>query len=848
MLLSASPSYVKLQYFILSFFKFIGLVAFGPVLPLSGQMLPQPAPEDVHPLVQAVRVLPAGRNAIEATPPQSDVWAHVIASAGIDPASEQCLNCHFTERTEEGPHPGKHLDRHDPATFGCILCHGGNGHSPDKREAHTSVEGFPFLEDRQIEAACGKCHLEPAVLDAPYLSGGRYVLNKFGCVTCHHLPVEIPARRYAPRLDFIGNKVTRAWLDQWLIDSTVYLPKSKMPRVEMTDLERAAIVELLSSLRLDEPLQPIEGIGDAEAGKRLFIESECQSCHTTPEVGHAVGPDLAKVDTKINRTWLMSYLKNPADLHPETKMPGYDFTNQQALDLTEYLLENANHESTGNVSNQAIKGRKVTKVEQPVEIDVSEVADGFRLFISKGCAQCHGIGKYMGVDIANQLLNSDIQESIRKIQTHQGVQIEVPEIDMPESDVRLMTVAILALRRNEIHDFLSHRSEGGALGNPEQFLEEFWELPIPAQHTAPDYYNEAVSQLNPEACGVCHQQQLEDWKTSRHAIAMGPGVYGQLVEQKPATVLTCQKCHAPLTEQAEFLPPGADEINDPTGTTGINEEYIPNKNFNENLQTHGIVCAACHVRSHQRFGPPYSEHAAAASVFAEGHHGGAVVASAYQDSAFCKPCHQFEEDGFSLNGKLLENTYNEWLESPHAKEGKTCQSCHMPDSRHRWRGIHDPESVKNALKLDVDIKHLQEAIEAEIRLTNLGAGHHLPTYLTPAIFVTVQLLDTTESLIPNTEAIRVIQRRVPLSLNKEIFDTRIPAGGTWAYTYKSSLPNNAKFLQVQLDVHPDHFYNDFFEVYKSKTSDAQAIIKHALEITEDSPYFLMSEQIPLFTE
>ncbi|MDE0043876.1 MAG: c-type cytochrome, partial [Candidatus Poribacteria bacterium] len=715
-----------------------------------------------------------------------------------------------------------------------------------KEEAHTSAEEFPFLIGHEIEAACGKCHVEPAVLDAPYLSGGRYVLNKYGCVTCHHLPVKIPVQRYAPRLDYIGNKVTRAWLNQWLNDPTVYLPKSKMPRVELSDLERTAIVEFLSSLRLDEQLQPIEGVGNAEAGKQLFVESECQSCHATPEVGHAVGPDLAKVDTKVNRTWLMSYLKNPADLHPETKMPSYDFTEQQILNLTEYFLADVTPTSTDGLSDSTVGEEKLSSMEQPTEIDAVKAADGFKLYISKGCAQCHGIGKYMGVNVTNQLLDNDIQDSIRRIQTHQGIQIEVPGIDMPESDVRLMTVAILALRRNEIHDAVTHKPDDGALGNPSQFLEEFWELPIPAQQKAPDYYNDAVSQLSPEACGICHQQQLEDWKTSRHAIAMGPGVHGQLVEQKPATIFTCQTCHAPLSEQAEFLPRGEDEVSNQAKLSG--REYIPNKGYDAELQSHGIVCAACHVRSHQRFGPPFSEHAAAAKNFAEGHHGGAVVASAYSDSAFCKPCHQFEENGFSLNGKLLENTYNEWLESPHAKEGKTCQSCHMPDRRHQWRGIHDPESVKNALKLDVEIRNHQESIEAEIRLTNQGAGHHLPTYLTPAIFVTTRLLDATETLIPKTEAIRVIQRRVPLSLDKEIFDTRIPAGGTWVYTYKAPLANSAKFLEIQLDVHPDHFYSDFFEVYKSKTPEGQMAIKQALEITENSPYLLMSKRLRLSEE
>ena len=94
----------------------------------------------------------------------------------------------------------------------------------------------------------------------------------------------------------------------------------------------------------------------------------------------------------------------------------------------------------------------------------------------------------------------------------------------------------------------------------------------------------------------------------------------------------------------------------------------------------------------------------------------------------------------------------------------------------------------------------------------------------------------------------MIQRRVPLSLDKEVFDTRIPAGGTWVYTYKAQFTDDARSLEVRLDVHPDHFYNDFFEVYKSKTSEGQTAIKHALEITENSPYLLMSKRMPLFEE
>src|SRR2546426_5119071 len=44
---------------------------------------------------------------------------------------------------------------------------------------------------------------------------------------------------------------------------------------------------------------------------------------------------------------------------------------------------------------------------------------------------------------------------------------------------------------------------------------------------------------------------------------------------------------------------------------------------------------------------------------------------AFLRSEFCQSCHQFTADGFALNGKLLENTYNEWKASRFAREGRS---------------------------------------------------------------------------------------------------------------------------------------------------------------------------------
>ncbi|MCZ6679781.1 MAG: c-type cytochrome [Candidatus Poribacteria bacterium] len=809
---------MKRFYGILVLFTAFGITIFSVLAQRSSQ--PPAANDDTHPLAQGVRIIVPPSTESAPAPQQPRDWGAIIQSLGLQPDTESCADCHFEGSSPTQAHPGNHLSLHPPETFGCVLCHGGDAQSTEQQAAHTSTEAFPFLNRRQVEANCGKCHTEPAVPGAHSLSGGRFVLNRYGCVTCHNLPVEIPVERYAPRLDTIGNKVTKAWLQRWLEDTTLYLPESKMPNIDMSADEREAIVAFLLTLRNDAFFQPIAGAGNAENGRKIFVDNECQSCHTLHGKGDPIGPELERVGIKVNRLWLTNYLRSPAAFHPNTKMPDYEFSDQDILDVTEYLLSNFS------------AGKPVLDKFSDVSSEPSRAREGFKFYISKGCAQCHGITRYMKVNITGQLRQWDIQEAVNRIQAHRGQRIEVPEIDIPESDLELMEVALRAMRQDEIYKALTYNLAEGTLGHTDRFLEAFWRFPIPMQGETPDAYNEKVAALDPEACGSCHTKQWEDWKTSRHAIAMGPGIWGQLVGTTPGFVESCSQCHAPLSEQHEYLPTS-------------DGEYAANRRYDAQLQSHGLACAVCHVRGHQRFGPPFSETEAAAGVLGEGHHGGAVVSRAYQDSAFCKPCHQFDADGFGLNGKLLENTYNEWRQSPHARDGQTCQSCHMPDRQHRWRGIHDPETVRKAVKLKVQVKNKGESIEADIQVTNEGAGHHLPTYVTPAIFVTVRLLDAFGNPIPDTEQVRVIQRRVPLSLDRELFDTRIPAGGTWAYTYQASRPKQAATLDIRIDVQPDHFYNGFFKAYRASSPGAQQYINDAFQTTEESPYLLLTRQIPL---
>jgi hypothetical protein len=267
---------------------------------------------------------------------------------------------------------------------------------------------------------------------------------------------------------------------------------------------------------------------------------------------------------------------------------------------------------------------------------------------------------------------------------------------------------------------------------------------------------------------------------------------------------------------------------------------------------HGVTCAGCHVRAHRHFGPPPKAFPPVAERFTGGQHGGAILSSDFHQGAFCAPCHQFDPAGLALNGKLLQNTHAEWAASSQRLQGETCQTCHMPGGDHRMPGIHDPLTVSRALELDIDwdFSPDQRRLRATVRLHNRGAGHHLPTYTTPALFVKVVLGDR-GGVIDSTLQIRAIQRRIQLGARRELFDTRIPAGGVWVFAFERRVPEQARLLSVIVEADPDHFYRSFFEKLAgsppfgaSRVRSAE-LIRQAHAQVLASPYILFARTIEL---
>jgi len=371
------------------------------------------------------------------------------------------------------------------------------------------------------------------------------------------------------------------------------------------------------------------------------------------------------------------------------------------------------------------------------------------------------------------------------------------------------------------------------------FLQQYWRLPIPPQGKPPQHFSLTEASLHPQDCGLCHPQQYQDWQQSQHSRSMGPGVYGQMLameQSDPASYTVCTTCHAPLSEQLPRLKQG--------------DTYSPNATFDARLRQAGLVCAACHVRQHQRFGPPRRPESRPPPVGAVLPHDGFTETVAFQRAEFCKSCHQFKPDDFALNGKLIENTYVEWLQSPYAQEGVQCQHCHMPERRHLWRGIHDPDMVRQAMTVTITPEHPSytpgSLMPVVITVTNSGAGHYFPTYVTPKIFVQAHLLDSQGETLAGSMQETVIGREVTLDLSQEEYDTRIPPKASHAFTYSQAMPATAATLRVRVVVHPDHFYERFFPaVLPDHSGPERAHLEAALRVTAASPFTAFERDIAL---
>jgi len=367
---------------------------------------------------------------------------------------DRCTTCHLgidQKGFEEAPQPFRTHPRldlfvgsnspHSLETFGCTVCHGGNGHSLSfKDAAHTpqseaqakawekqyhwqSLEKWSakMLPLNHAEAACAKCH--KGVVDVPRadkLNEGRRLVRTFGCFGCHKIEGFENLWKVGPNLGHVENKLEKDWIVRWLQNPKAFRPETKMPRIfhlentgspEDREKSYAAIEGIAAYLfHHSQPLGLVKPSqkGDPAVGEKLFNDVGCLGCHSVGDFGVSDhGPNLSGIGSKTTPEWLFTWLKNPKHYNEETRMPNLRLTDEEAAHLTSYLLTLRNPDfergSLPEVKPERLdemvldfmraKMRKEEAVSQLSGMAEEEklIYLGEKIIAHQGCFGCHDI-------------------------------------------------------------------------------------------------------------------------------------------------------------------------------------------------------------------------------------------------------------------------------------------------------------------------------------------------------------------------------------------------------------------------------------------------------------------------
>lgn len=374
-------------------------------------------------------------------------------------------------------------------------------------------------------------------------------------------------------------------------------------------------------------------------------------------------------------------------------------------------------------------------------------------------------------------------------------------------------------------------------GRGDLAAERLFPSTIPAQGEPPATLAPAQASLSARQCARCHAAQESAWRGSVHAAAYSPGLRAQYVPGGAAAldaeeIVSCQRCHGPLAEQAQVR--GAERA--PVAEAPALVEL---ERGSAGLASEGVTCSVCHVRSWQRLGPPRPS---ASLLPLPGYP--RVEAEVYQRADFCLPCHQLPAR-YAVAGRPLLDTYREWFLGPYMRRGVQCQHCHMPNREHQVRGIHDSETVRQAVRVQVRaVRQPSGELELTAVLANVGAGHYFPTTPTPAVWLEVQLVGADRAVIAPSLRRARIGRHLELrgGALHELEDTRVAPGQSRTVRWTVPAMPTAARVRLSVEVRPDDYYEGFYaaRLAMERQEAARALYQQALGRARASRYWLLT--------
>ena len=185
--------------------------------------------------------------------------------------------------------------------------------------------------------------------------------------------------------------------------------------------------------------------------KQIVYESGCFGCHEIKGYTDVprIGPPLNDLTAKTTPAWIFSWVKNPKDYNPHTRMPNFEFTDEDAEAITAYLVKIGNESEYRTMRPKgSFAGGSATA--------------GKRLFESVGCQACHTLGENQVVrqtrgtsyDIAPELtrvgskVSPDWLFDWLKNPRHYNPETRMPSLRLTDEEARHL-VAFLSAQKDD---------------------------------------------------------------------------------------------------------------------------------------------------------------------------------------------------------------------------------------------------------------------------------------------------------------------------------------------------------------------------------------------------------------
>ena len=270
---------------------------------------------------------------------------------------------------------------------------------------------------------------------------------------------------------------------------------------------------------------------------------------------------------------------------------------------------------------------------------------------------------------------------------------------------------------------------------------------------------------DPTVCKGCHAEIYNQWDGSMHSIAYTDPVY--LKEEEMASRETdgltdtyCARCHTPIGVLSGEVPPIGLENLSEISKKGIQCDFCHSVNKSTGIGNGAFMVSPDGIKR-----GPYDD--------SKSPYHGSMFSDLHTKSEFCGMCHEVYHP---VTGIPIEETYTEWKEGPYSKTTQ-CQDCHMtpgvthfeanpgkasgigPERDHVYTHhfvggnavvtgvigseVHQrmaEERLKSAATLELEIEKKDNEAGITVKVTNIGAGHKLPTGLTEAREAWIEIL------------------------------------------------------------------------------------------------------------